>query len=262
MEFEKEFELAKTVIKGAGEILLSYYHKSGNFAQKEDGSFLTEADIASEEFIKRKFADQFPEYGFIGEETEGIEKEISWIIDPLDGTLAFTRHLAEFGIAVALKKGNKLIFGVEYIPLSSDLLFAFEGQGAYKNDSRLSVSVTDNMSKAFATIGMQNFWKESYIDRTASLLRQKINNHFHVGLSSVVEAYYLASGIVDLYIRFEQPIWDIAAQYVLMKEAGAVITDEYGKPLQISFSKDARHNLVVTNPLLAEQARDLLCMKG
>ncbi len=262
MEFEKEFELAKAVIQDAGEILLSYYHKPSNFTQKEDGSFLTEADIASEQFIKRKLADQFPEYGFIGEETEGIKKEISWIIDPLDGTLAFTRHLSEFGIAIALKRGNQLIFGVEYIPLSNDLLFAFEGQGAYKNDSKLSVSTMDDLSKSFASIGMQNFWKGEYVSQTTALLRQKINNHFHVGLSSVVEAYYLSSGIVDLYIRFEQPIWDIAAQYVLMKEAGAVITDEYGKPLRIGFSKDARHNLLATNPLLAENAKDLLYRKG
>lgn len=257
MKFEKEFEIAQKVISRASAIVMKYYKKGLPFVLKKDNSLLTEADVASERFIKSELLKTFPEYGFIGEETAGTEKEIAWILDPLDGTRSFAAHIPEFGIALALKKGNDLICSVISLPLYNSMLTAYAGTGAFENGRRLTVSNTLTTDSMLTSIGMQNFWMEEYADYTKKVM-QSVKNKMHVGLSSAVESYYLASGKIDVFIRLNQPIWDIAAQYLLMRESGAVVSDISGKTLQLGFSKKALHNCVAVNQYLAENAKDIL----
>lgn len=252
MDFQKEFEFAKKVIQEAGKLVLSYAKKKIDVSYKEDYSFLTEADTATENFIYESLQKKFPSYGFIGEETEMDIKDTSWIVDPIDGTISYSRGIPEYGIALALKSDNKLIFSVQYLPYASKLLHAYTGYGAYCNGQKLSVGNVKDFKKAYLSIGYQNFWYPKYQQHTLNVLTKPTIHRFRVGGSSVVESYYLAGGRTDISIRFDQPIWDTAAEYLLMKEAGAVITNESGKPLHLHFDKTSLHNYIATNSFLRD----------
>src|SRR5258707_13774696 len=125
MEFEKEFELAKKVILETGQIAHSYFIKKLEVTYHEDNSFLTRADIECENFIRSRLESAYPSYGFIGEETQENIRDTAWIIDPIDGTVSFARQMPEYGIALALKRHNDIIFSVQYLPESETLLHAY-----------------------------------------------------------------------------------------------------------------------------------------
>lgn len=254
MEFDKELKFAKNVIMKAGSLSLSLLQKNLQTKLKKDGSTITFSDKAIENFIKKQLKEKFQGYGFIGEETPFDQKEISWIIDPIDGTIAYSRMIPEFGITISLKRENEIIFAVMYLPNTSDLYFAYKNQGAYKNNDPIYVSKIKEYKKALFSIGMQNFWISRYQNYTLSLIK---NGRFRVGHSAVVESCYLASGKTDVLIKFEQQLWDTAGEYLLMKEAGAIITDATGSPLQIKESPMHKYNYIATNKYISKNLSNL-----
>ena len=259
MEFKKEFELAQEVIKDAGEIMLAQIANSHKISRKIDSSIVTQVDKTIERFIQKRLMSISSAYGFIGEEGKEIQKEIAWIVDPLDGTVAFTRQIPEFGIAIAFKKDQEIIFSVQYIPSTDRLLTAYNNKGAYCNEKKISIGQVQDLHDAIVSFGVRHLWQKAFQDYTLELVK---NSRFRVGHSAVVESYYLASGKTDIFLRFEQPIYDVAAEYLLMKEAGAIITNEYGKPLHLHFSKEAKHNVVATNPFINKNYKDQLYFKN
>jgi len=261
MEFANEFEIAQKVIKEAGKLALSYFEKGVARSFKEDYSVLTEADEAVEKYIKSKLSRQFPEYGFIGEESVAEEKNIAWIVDPIDGTVAFARHILEFGIALALKKGNQLIFCIQSLPITGNLITAYTGHGAHDNGKQLKVSTVSDPKKALFSLGAENFWVENYQPYSLQILTKNYKKRFRSGPSSVVESYYLASGKVDALIKLNQALWDAGPASLLMKEAGAIVTDEFGRPLNLQLSAGTKYNYVATNKFLAKNAKDVLYKK-
>lgn len=254
-DFHLEFECAQEIVKQAGDLLQEYADKGTEIVKHGTHSLSdlsTEADGAVENFIRSHLEKKFPDHGFIGEEGEASEGEQAWIVDPLDGTMAFSRQIPEYGIALAFKSGEEVIFSVQYIPVFEVLLTAYKGEGAFCNGERIQVGEVTSYDKTVLSIGYQNIWREKFREHTLSLLEG--NHAFRIGHSSVVESYYFAAGKTDVLFRFEQKLWDTAAECLLMMEAGGVVTNEYGEPLSYTFSKEGLHNFVVTNPSLAESA--------
>lgn len=255
-QFTKEFELAKKVIKDAGEITLSYFDRHPKITKIKNGySIVTEADEASESFIRNALSSSFPSYGFIGEETEEENKETSWVVDPIDGTSAFARGIPEYGIAIALKAGSNLVFSLQYLPLKHELYHAIKGQGAYYNDSHIFVSKTDSLQEGLLSFDSTNIRKRHYTTPIKNLLNEY---RFRVGHSSVVESIYLAKGKIELLAKFEQAIWDAAPACLLMEEAGAIIRDPSGNAINFTFSKSARQSYIATNASLIKQEMAML----
>ena len=257
-DFHPQFEYAKKVVKNAGALLREYAEKEVEIVKHQIAlsDLSTEADGAVETFIRTHLEEKYPDYGFIGEEGEASLAEEAWIVDPLDGTMAFSRQIPEYGIALAFKSGTQVIFSVQYLPVFDLLLTAYKGEGAFCNDEKISVGQVDSFDRTVLSIGYQDFWREKFQAHTLTLLEH--DHAFRVGHSSVVESYYFASGKTDVLFRFDQKLWDTAAECLLMEEAGGVITNEKGEKLELVFSKDGKHNFMATNPILAENAADII----
>jgi myo-inositol-1(or 4)-monophosphatase len=261
-DFHNAFELAQQVIKEAGEKSLTLLNEKPKLVSKEfKHNFVTEVDQQLESFIKEKFESQFPDFGFLGEEGEHKESNVFWIVDPIDGTIAYGNNItSEFGLAIALIENDDVIFSVQYLPVSDKLLTAFKGEGAFENGTKIHVSEkTEFGGPTLISIGHQNFWDDRFIEYTLKLVKQCHN--LRVSYSSVVESFYLASGKTDVVIRFNQAVWDVAPEYLLMKEAGAVVTDWYGNPLKMTFTKDSRHEFIATNTVINKNGAELLYIK-
>ena len=127
-----------SIAQDAGKEILSVYNnKNFKIQIKSDNSPITEADLISNEIITNglKKVSSIP---IVSEESyvEYAKRKswnLFWLIDPLDGTKDFIAGNDEFAINIALIKNNKPILGVVYIPVTTDVYFAQEGLGAFKN---------------------------------------------------------------------------------------------------------------------------------
>lgn len=261
--FTNEFSYTKQIIQDAGKMALSYFSKGAVVVnKKKEGdarySIVTEADLAIEKFIHEKLSQKFPEYGFIGEEGKEDIRDILWIVDPIDGTTPFSRGIPEFGLVISLKSGEEIVFSCIYLPVVDLLYSAKKGEGAFENNKKISVSDIPFGEDSLISIGTRMIRlteNESKCARLMGVYRCRI------GLAASAESTYLSSGKIDLFMTVDQPIWDVAAEYLLMKEAGAVITDLEGNDLHLKFDKTSRHNWVSTNCVIHDRVIDILNQK-
>jgi myo-inositol-1(or 4)-monophosphatase len=244
-DFSKEFDFARSSLLNASEIPLSFISRDITSTRKADNSIVTEADIKTEEFLRSNLETAFPTYGFLGEEGKIDLKDIFWIIDPIDGTTAFAHGLPEFTMVLGLVVENSVRFSLFYNPITEALYHAKKGEGAYKNNEQIHVSNVETLKDAYVSLNKGNFQNADYETYTNTLVKKCT---FRVAPSAGVESGYLAEGKIDVLVKFNQAIWDVAPECLLMEEAGAVITNEFGNPLTLQFSKEAKHNYLAMNP--------------
>jgi histidinol-phosphatase len=127
-------DLIDAVLAG-GELALKLYRDgAGQRAQKKpDRSPVTEADRAVEEHLRGFVAKRFPGATFFGEEAGGAPASdgLRFVVDPIDGTRAFTRGLPTWSVLVGIEYRRQPIAGVAYMPAAGDLFSGVFGHGAY-----------------------------------------------------------------------------------------------------------------------------------
>ena len=112
-------------------------------SKKAPTDFVTNSDIKVEKIIIDELKKAKPNYSLISEEN-GLDiskdKENTWIIDPIDGTVNFLHGIPHFAISIALKSKNEIISGVIFDPIKDEMFFAEKNKGAFLNNQRLRVS--------------------------------------------------------------------------------------------------------------------------
>ncbi len=232
-EKELEFALssAKEATKLAGEILKKYFSKLKNFEEKGISDWVTEADIESEKMIKDFLLDRFP-YSFLGEESghdKGKEAELTWYIDPLDGTKNFVKRIPFFCVSVALGSADDIILGVVYDPINDNMFWAVKGKGAYLNSERIKVSESSDLSKCIVALGL-HFKHRQFLEPFLNVYRDVFMQGAgirHMG-SAALEQCYVASGFLDGFLEVGLSPWDVAAGSLIVREANGAVSDFWG----------------------------------
>src|SRR3990167_4386875 len=138
----EQIELFKQIMKEAGSLLLSFWSKPV-LIMKKGKSIVTPADLAVEKFLIDRLSALVPEANFLAEES-GLSGDSTdsyqWVIDPLDGTRNFARHIPYFCISVALTHHDDPLIAAIYNPLLDELFFAIKGQPASCNGTLIRVS--------------------------------------------------------------------------------------------------------------------------
>lgn len=240
---------AEIIIKQAGEILLSYFNKTVGHTLKQDGSFVTEADVASEQFLIKELTRLIPEAGYKAEESgEKIISDYSWVIDPLDGTTNFAQGIPFFCISVALTYKNDPLFGAIYNPLLQEYFSAIKGEGAFLNGKKIQVSSTSEYDKSiviFATPYVKN--KEFF--KAINHLEQEVYTSRTFG-SAALDQAYCAAGRADAVIFKNLSWWDVAAGMLLLKESGAMVCDFQKNPITPEYKTFIASNFQLIDKLI------------
>ncbi|MBA2369566.1 MAG: inositol monophosphatase [Candidatus Protochlamydia sp.] len=240
----------------AGEIIKKGFGTSYTITAKPGRqNFVTEFDRKSEECIFSMIRQHFPSHGFLGEET-GLSghhpQTILWIVDPLDGTSNFSRHIPLFSISIAASYLGETLCGIIYQPLSHELFIAEKNKGAFLNGEKLSVSHTRHPEDALIGIG---FPYEIYEPPTFSL--EKLGGLIKEGAtlrnlgSAALSLAYVAAGKLDAFWMNHLYPWDWAAGKLLVQEsAGAFTTyavkkDPLEQPASILASNGILHSLLL-----------------
>jgi len=224
-------KIALEAAKKAEEVIL-YYFGSVNSRLKQDKSPVTIADKEAEKLIINTIRSKFPNHSFLGEEF-GLEKEKTeflWIIDPIDGTKNYLRKIPLFATQIALMKNDELVLGVSNAPVFKELMYAEKGKGAYLNNEKIEVSDVGRLKKAYMSFGgIEYFEKNQNLSGLLSLIHL---TQGHRGIGDFWSYHLLAQGKIDIMIEAQTKLWDIAAQKVIVEEAGGVITSISGKPIE------------------------------
>ena len=195
------------------------------------------ADERAEETVRTLLAKARPTYGFLGEEggrTEGEDPDHVWIVDPLDGTMNFVCGIPLFAVNVALAKAGTVIAGVTYIPMMDEMFWAELGQGAWLNGQPIRVSQRATLEEAVISVGIPFAGKQRHDQFLAEMARltPRIASVRRLG-AGAVDTAYVACGRFDAYWEQSVSAWDMAAGDILVREAGGVVTDTRGGPLDL-----------------------------
>lgn len=236
----KHIELSQKIepiIKKAGEILLSHFRKVIHVEHKYHGGLVTEADIASENYLKTELGRLLPDAAFWAEESgKSGEAPYQWVIDPLDGTTNFAHGLPYFCVSVALTYKHKPVIGVIFQPLMNEYFLAVEDRGAFCNDNPIHISPVKSMAESMIVVGLpyakSGYYRELLNDFKKAALKSFAIRHFG---AAALDLAYVAAGRMDAVFFEKLAWWDVAAGILLIKEAGGIITDFNGKEINPSF---------------------------
>jgi len=238
-------------VQAASTIIQKYYQQNVEFDLKADNSPVTIADKKAEEKIKEVISSYFPDHGFVGEESGNNNHflEYTWIIDPIDGTKNFLRHLPFFSTLLALVKNGQVIMGISYMPQFSELIYAVKGKGAYLNQQKLTVSKENNLSQAYLSFGSLSKFAEKKLLTNLVKLTQTVRQqrawgdcwHFHL----------LAQGKIDAVIEAKGEFWDFAPIKIIIEEAGGQVSDIKAQDFTIN-----SQSIIATNGLIHQQVVD------
>ncbi len=214
----------------AGRSLVKDFREVENLqvSMKGAGDFVSRADIAAETILKEELMGARPNYGWMAEESaeeEGADPTRRWIVDPLDGTTNFLHGLPHFAISIALEHKGQIVAGVIYDPAKDEMFYAERGAGAWLNDSkRLRVSGRHKMIEAVFATGIP-FAAKNTLPATLRDLAKIMPECAGVRRfgSAALDLAYVAAGRYDGYWERELNLWDVAAGYLIAKEAGALI---------------------------------------
>ena len=199
---------SKILIRDFGEIEKLQVSKKG------PTDFVTNSDLKAEKIIIDELKKAKPNYSIISEES-GVEnnkdKNNTWIIDPIDGTVNFLHGVPHFAISIALKSNNEITSGLIFDPIKNEMFYAEKNQGAFFNNHRIRVSKKNKINDCLFVTGGK-------IDNEPELPYRKTG-------CAALDMAYVAAGRYDGYFQHDLNLWDIAAGIILINEAGGILNE-------------------------------------
>ena len=217
-----------------------YFRRAIDIEYKSDRSPVTKADRETEELLRARIAESFPEHVVAGEEY-GVPADLgewTWVLDPIDGTQAFVHGVPLYTVLIALLHRGDPVVGVIHNPALEETVSAAVGGGCTYNGVTCSVRPCRSLAEAeVSTTDFVSFAEElprlhSRVVSEAGFGRTWADGHGYL---------LFATGRVDLVIDPHMSIWDIAPLYPVIEESGGRITDTSGRRTPLGKSAVAAH---------------------
>ena len=209
------------VLKKAGELMLRWENPAV-YAKGKHADFVTEADVAVQDFLMEQLTRLYPGAKFFAEEKKDnvLTDELTFIIDPIDGTTNYFRRRECSVISVGAVEGRRPVFGAIYDPYHGRMYEAERGKGAWCAGQRLHVS-EQPMERALIGLGTSPYYDElmALTGRTVGALLPRCADFRRTG-SAAMELCDIAAGRSDGCFEWLLQPWDYCAGVLLVEEAG------------------------------------------
>lgn len=193
-------------------------------SKKADASLVTTADVETERGFRKLLEEDFPEMGVLGEELGESNKgaDFRWVIDPIDGTAEFARHLPWYGCIIGLHYRDRPLLGVidhQGMGLRSHAAY---GLGAFANGERLIIDdCGPGEAGPEARIGLPSLAGFLKPADCRSVFNAVVDAYPNFRAFHTCYAHTLtATGGLDAAMEWQTPLWDLAATQILIEEAG------------------------------------------
>lgn len=238
----EHLEVCERAARAGGATLLDWI---GRFEAREKApaDLVTEADLASQQAIRRIVLDAFPEHELLGEEEDPTappqrETAYRWIADPLDGTANYVHQVPHYCVSLALERcataerPAELLVGVVFDPVSGECYSAAAGRGAWLNGAAIRSSDVSELSGSLAAVGFPPGSRRDGPDVDVFLAALESCQAIRRTGSAALNMCYVAAGRFDVFWSYSTKVWDMAAGALLIEEAGGAIVAPDGGPLR------------------------------
>ena len=201
---------SKIIIRDFGEL------ENLQVSKKGPKDFVTKTDKRVEKILIDELEKSKKNFSFITEESGKIlnkNKEVFWIIDPIDGTTNFMHGIPHFAISIALQNNGEIIIGLIYDPIKNEIFYAEKNSGSYINNNRIRVSSKSNLDDClFATNneGIKSIYPKLNLRNTGC---------------AALDLAYVSCGRFDGYFHNRINLWDVAAGKIIIEEAGGKVNN-------------------------------------
>lgn len=197
-------------------------------SRKGPADFVSAADRKAEEIIHDRLSKARPGYGFLMEEAgaiEGTDKSHRFIVDPLDGTLNFLHGIPQFAVSIGLERDGALQAGVIYDVMRNEMFWSEANEGAWLDNRRLRVGARRKLSEAVVSTGIPQLGVPGFdlFLEDLAILQAEVGAIRRFG-SAALDLAWVAAGRFDGFWERGLKPWDVAAGFVLVREAGGVVT--------------------------------------
>jgi myo-inositol-1(or 4)-monophosphatase len=223
-------ELAKRVGREAGELLQKRPTTFEVSTKSTAIDVVTQMDSQSETHIVSEILKARPDDGIIGEEgSERTSKSgITWVIDPLDGTVNYLYGLPGWNVSIAAKDSDGVVVGVVVAPTINSTWYASRGGGAFLNEQPITCNDGVELNRALIATGFAYDLdaRPAQLAQLSELLN-RIRDIRRNG-AAAVDLCHVAMGALDGYFEKGLQEWDLAAGGLIASEAGAKVTTVAG----------------------------------
>ena len=220
-------DFAVDLLRAAGELTLAWFrHPELQIERKGDGTPVTEADKLAERFLREQITERFPDDTILGEEEDDVtgSSARTWIIDPIDGTKAFTHGVPLYTNLLAVDDGEGPAVGVINMPALNETIYAGRGLGCFANGEPAHVSTRDRIAGSYLSSSGLTHWTDEML--TAARQAQAQLRTWGDGYGFAL----VATGRIDAMCDPVAAHWDVAPMPVILAEAGGRFTDLDGDP--------------------------------
>jgi histidinol phosphatase-like enzyme (inositol monophosphatase family) len=237
-------DTAVALLREAGDLTLGWFRSSSlAIERKGDGTPVTAADKAAERFLREQIAARFPDDSIVGEEEDDVVGTSGrrWIIDPIDGTKAFTHGVPLYTNLLAIEDEDGPAVGVIHMPGLAETVYAARGLGCFCNGEPARVSTRDRMAGSYLSSSAFEHWTDEMLAaaRGSGARLRTWGDGYGFAL--------VATGRIDAMCDPVAALWDVAPMPVILAEAGGRFTSLDGDP-----SPD-RGNGLATNGVLHDE---------
>ncbi|OHT13268.1 Inositol monophosphatase family protein [Tritrichomonas foetus] len=272
MNFEQIRDTLKEIARGSGAILMKYF-ESDNLnegTKATDADIVTDADLASDKYIREQFSKHFPDFGVITEEGKSIPPknpgpdELWLCADPLDGTTNFSCNLPIFSVSLACLDVNyEPVVGVIYDPTRDELFWAIKGKGSFIESPRVNKQLKARENTELLKCLVVTGFNPSHLTSDDNNLREITTILPHVRClrrlgSACLDFCNVASARLDCYWEKGPHIWDVAAGWLIATEAGCVVSHYDGRPFTRESLMAPMIDVIVATPAVHKQISALI----
>ncbi|WP_432201623.1 3'(2'),5'-bisphosphate nucleotidase CysQ [Erythrobacter sp. W53] len=247
----------ESIAAAAGEIAYDLWPGAGNSVkswEKEPGSPVSDADLAVDAFLKRELGALLPSAGWLSEETADdpgrLENDLIWLVDPVDGTRDFIRGRSGWAVSVALISRGRPLIGILAAPARGETWIAQAGKGASRNGTALAASTRREFSGA--RVPIEQLPK---VDSDLVCVDKPNSIALRIAMVAADEADLLAT----MRWGFE---WDVGAAALIAREAGAAVTDVFGRKLDYNKRDPRAFGVLASAPDIHGAAVDRLAERA
>lgn len=218
---------AVEVARAAAEVALRWFRSEHlTVDAKGDGTPVTQADREAERLVRSLLRDRYPDDGVVGEEEDSVEGTSGrrWVIDPIDGTKAFSRGVPTFGTLLAVEDAHGPVAGVIVTPALGETVAAGRGRGCTHNGRPAQVSERTHVARSVCSSSGFEHWEEG------ALLRLKRAGWDLRTWGDAWGYLLVATGRIEAMVDPQVSLWDVAPMPVILAEAGGRFSDLEGSP--------------------------------
>lgn len=263
-------DFIKSVLSNSSKVAIDNFGNQLSIVKSGDSNqVLTETDNKIGSLLIDNIEENFPDHTIIDEEKGVIDNksDLTWVIDPIDGTSNFAKGLPHYGTMIGLlKEGQPIAAGI-VLPYFKETYIAIKNEGCYLNGIRIFVSKETKLINSLVVYQIDGHQENPDLTKNeCKLLAQIVLNIRNLRTSSsVFDLVMVAQGKYGAILNKTSKIWDNVAQQLIIEEAGGIYTDFSGRKMDYSNPiQKATQNFTYCagNPILHKELIDIISQYG